>query len=222
MSRRGIGIVALGLAAATGCSDLGTEPDPVSDMAPDGSDVTVTEVVPVRTVIGDEVVLRGSGFGAEPADRVVEFETALGVAAASVISWASDAVVVEVPADAVTGDVVVRDGDAISDPISFDVAPRVVSFATDVAPLFVTHGCVGCHTGSGQGGFVLGSRDELLAGDSDHGPVVTVRRGGESALVRKLRGTAGFGAQMPLGGDPLPDDEILVIQDWIDQGVRDN
>ena len=43
-----------------------------------------------------------------------------------------------------------------------------------------------------------------------------------SYLVQKLEGTAGTGAQMPLGGAPLPQAQIDVIRQWITDGAIDD
>lgn len=61
-----------------------------------------------------------------------------------------------------------------------------------------------------------------MAGNSSHGPVVTPYDGEGSVIVRKLRGTAGFGNQMPQGGPYLSGAEIETIARWIKQGARNN
>ena len=76
--------------ALAGCSDLGTDPVPPPDGGSGTLDVMLDEVVPVRTVIGDEVQVRGLRFGDTPGDRVVEFEGAGGPTPAMVIAWALD------------------------------------------------------------------------------------------------------------------------------------
>ena len=40
-----------------------------------------------------------------------------------------------------------------------------------------------------------------------------------SYLVQKIQGSAAVGAQMPLGGPPLPADDILLIRQWIADGA---
>ncbi|MDH3589950.1 MAG: Ig-like domain-containing protein, partial [Gammaproteobacteria bacterium] len=42
----------------------------------------------------------------------------------------------------------------------------------------------------------------------------------DSYLIQKLKGMAAVGAQMPLGGDPLPWPTIDVIRDWINNGAN--
>ena len=41
----------------------------------------------------------------------------------------------------------------------------------------------------------------------------------DSYLVQKIEGTASVGAQMPFGGPPLPDEDIVLIRDWIFDGA---
>jgi hypothetical protein len=41
----------------------------------------------------------------------------------------------------------------------------------------------------------------------------------DSYLVQKIEGTASVGAQMPLGGPELSDDEIAAIRQWITDGA---
>ena len=40
-----------------------------------------------------------------------------------------------------------------------------------------------------------------------------------SYLVQKIEGTAAVGGQMPLGGPPLPDEDIALIRQWILNGA---
>lgn len=41
----------------------------------------------------------------------------------------------------------------------------------------------------------------------------------DSYLVRKIEGTASVGARMPLGGPPLPAEDIALIRQWILEGA---
>lgn len=213
---------ALVVLGAVGCQDLGRQvaPDPDSDAggSPTG------ELVPERTVAGDTVQVIDAGLGDAPDGRRIAFtSTGGGTADAQVLEWSSSSVRVIVPADAATGDVVVVGGKAPGPAgLSFQVASRLVPYAA-VDSVFASPaaGCKSCHTGLvPSANLDLASRLSLLAGASDNGPVVIRRRGPESVIVRKLRGTAGFGDRMPQGGNALPDAAILVVSDWIDQGTR--
>lgn len=95
-----------------------------------------------------------------------------------------------------------------------------VSFSRDIAPLLVEN-CNGCHINAMQtrGGLNMDTFAQLLRG-GDSGAIITPGKGEESLLVKKLRGTAAEGVQMPAGGRPaLPDDSIALISKWIDEGA---
>ncbi len=217
------GLGALAVAGLVGCGDLGSAPTPAPD-SPAGPAGVLSSGVPARTVVGDTVRVVGRDLGDARRDRRVAFSGAAGRVDAQVVSWSDDEIRVIVPEGAISGDIVVVGDGGATDGLPFEVAPALVSYEADVEPLFFSarYGCYACHTGVGSGNFVLGTREELLRGDSDHGPVVTRRDGPGSVIVRKLLGTAGFGEQMPFGGAPMDPADILLISDWIDQGTRDN
>ena len=99
----------------------------------------------------------------------------------------------------------------------------VVSFKKDVMSVF-SKKCLNCHNTEDESpsGLYLDSYAELMKGDSRHGPVVTPKKGEESVLIMKLRGTAKFGKQMPRGKKPLDEETIELISTWIDQGAKNN
>ena len=41
----------------------------------------------------------------------------------------------------------------------------------------------------------------------------------DSYLVHKVEGTQAVGAQMPFGGPPLPDEDQMLIRQWIADGA---
>jgi len=98
-----------------------------------------------------------------------------------------------------------------------------VSFKKDVLPVF-TKKCLNCHNTEDESpsNLYLDSFEELMKGDSRHGPVVTPKKGEESVLIMKLRGTTTYGKQMPRGKKPLDDETIEMISTWIDQGAKNN
>jgi hypothetical protein len=108
------------------------------------------------------------------------------------------------------------------DPIIAPGTPAVVdsvSFANDITPIFNSKGCAGCHGGSG--GLTVLPYTSLLSGGS-HGAVITVGNGEGSILVKKLRGTAGFGDRMPQGSAALSEADIQKFVQWINQGAKNN
>ncbi len=220
-------VALLAAVAFAGCSDMGTQPnsgdrsnnDPPEEMS---FPVRLTELVPGRTVEGDTLTIEGSGFGEEQGTIEIRFRSSgTETVAAGVVAWSESAVRVVVPPGAASGVVVAAADTNTSNGLSFSLAPRRISYADDVDPVFSSpqYGCKSCHGGSG--GLNLGTREELLGGDSDHGPVVIPRRSARSVLIQKLNGTAGFGSRMPIGGR-MAEEDILVLSDWIDQGAPDN
>jgi hypothetical protein len=203
-------------------SPLSNVPSRATQGAPPPPQPTVTSLVPARTVVGDTLIVHGTDFGNLPDSAAVLFAGSAGRIEATVLppGWSATLIKVLVPAGAVNGTVVVRRGAVTGTGVPFEVAPRVVSFTNDLLPLFQLRGCAGCHGGTNN--LFLDSRAAILRGTSAHGPVVVRRNGPGSIIVRKVRGTAGFGAQMPFGRAPLAESEILLISDWIDQGTRDN
>jgi hypothetical protein len=208
-------------AMSLACADGGTK---LVEPASSGS--TVTRLVPARTVRGDTVRVEGSGFGADEASSAVLFAGAIFWRTAAVaLSWSASSVTVLVPADAVSGTVSVRVGDVEGSGIPFSVAPRLVSYAGDLLPVFTEKGCVDCHSGDfPEAHLHLDSAAGVMRGDSDHGPVVISRDGSGSILVLKISSGPPFGSRMPLGCTQACLDEagILEVSDWIDQGARDN
>ncbi len=186
----------------------------------------LSEIVPTRTVIGDTVSITGFGFGEAPGVRRVYFRADdagdEGEVAAVVVAWTNDALRVLVPVGAVAGDVAIGDGARRSNAIAFDVAANVIRFSTNVRSILRTQGCEGCHINpGGLGNFSVITPAEILQG-GDHGPAAIPRRGAQSLIVRVLRGPADGIPRMPDGAGAAPSEQILVLQDWIDQGMRDN
>ena len=111
----------------------------------------------------------------------------------------------------------------------------VVSFATDVMPVLKTK-CAGCHSGQYEQAAVTFMR--LRANTSAtaacaNAPRIEVNNGANSLLVKKLLGTAGCGAVMPLikvgttmvacaGAECVAPADIEKVKLWIDQGAVDN
>jgi len=93
-----------------------------------------------------------------------------------------------------------------------------ISYSNEIQPIFNVN-CIGCHGGSG--GLTLTSYNTLMAGNSDHGPVVEPGNGFNSYIVRKLEGRNITGSPMPQGG-ALTQTQIQSISTWIDEGAKNN
>ena len=90
-----------------------------------------------------------------------------------------------------------------------------VDFAADVKPIFEQH-CVSCHSSSiSKGDFSLETAAEV-AGSG----YVTAGDVASSHLVDLIKPQEGQPPRMPDEGDPLTDDEVATIEDWIAAGAN--
>jgi hypothetical protein len=93
--------------------------------------------------------------------------------------------------------------------------PRDLSlFQTEVLPLMLTR-CVSCH--GNRGGISLSAHAAIMSGGVS-GPAVLPGDPDRSLLIRKVKGEAGL--LMPPGGDPLPPEDIALLDLWIREGAR--
>jgi mono/diheme cytochrome c family protein len=92
-----------------------------------------------------------------------------------------------------------------------------VSFSTDVMPIFEEQ-CSACH--GNFGGWDASSYTSVL-GTGNNAPVIIPGDPDNSLLAQKMIGTQDTGNIMPPGG-LLPEDEVQVILDWIEEGALDN
>ncbi|MEZ4654969.1 MAG: IPT/TIG domain-containing protein [Candidatus Eisenbacteria bacterium] len=188
----------------------------------------ISDIVPLRTVVGDTLWLNGTGFGTDPGDLRVELAAASGRVEAPILSWADTQVLVEIPQTAVAGLVTVTDGDRSTEGIDFDVAPELISFGSDLLNaqrtqgLFVAQGCSACHFDRqfGNNGFSVGNPTDIRAGGI-HGPAAVPRHAEQSLIIRVLKGIEPGIQRMPQGGE-MPAAQIRIVEDWINQGMRDN
>lgn len=93
-----------------------------------------------------------------------------------------------------------------------------ISYNSHAKPIFEKYGCLSCHGGSG--GLELGTFDQVFT-TGNHKPVV-VAGDTNSVIVKKLKGTAGFGSRMPQGGDPMVAADLNTIIAWIKTGAIEN
>ncbi|MEM9258917.1 MAG: DUF1549 domain-containing protein, partial [Bacteroidota bacterium] len=94
-----------------------------------------------------------------------------------------------------------------------------VSFNEDIRPLLNEH-CVGCHGGVKQsGGFGLVFRENALGPTISGVSAIVPGKPGQSELIRRLRHDDPE-LRMPLDGNPLAEEEITLIERWIDQGAE--
>jgi hypothetical protein len=107
------------------------------------------------------------------------------------------------------------------------------SFSSDVQPIFDKH-CIECHDRGGEGvaasGFSVRDYDSVMKG-TDLGRVVVPDSSMSSTLYLVVAQKTAPEIQMPPQhleawaegrGSPLSDDEVGIIQAWIDQGAKNN
>ncbi|HWB98770.1 MAG TPA: PSD1 and planctomycete cytochrome C domain-containing protein [Bryobacteraceae bacterium] len=89
-------------------------------------------------------------------------------------------------------------------------AAEKVDFAKDIQPIF-EKSCYGCH----------GPKQQMasLRLDLPAAKVVQPAKPEESVLYQRITG-AGDQARMPMGGKPLPPEQIALIKTWIEQGAQ--
>jgi hypothetical protein len=79
--------------------------------------------------------------------------------------------------------------------------------------------CASCHTGAeAPEELHLDSLEGLMKG-SEHGPVVVAGDAAGSLIVKAMRGTDGV-KKMPPQGDPVPEEDIKKIEEWINSGAK--
>ncbi|MFQ6609789.1 MAG: c-type cytochrome domain-containing protein [Fidelibacterota bacterium] len=112
-----------------------------------------------------------------------------------------------------------NDAGSIVDPTG--ESPVVISFVSDVQPIFDTY-CYSCHGPDYyNANLLLDTYEHVVAGTSDNGPVIIPENSSESLLIQKIQGIAVIGESlMPSGGPPLSFENIQTIIQWIDEGAH--
>lgn len=93
------------------------------------------------------------------------------------------------------------------------------SYSGNVRPIFESYGCLQCHGGSG-GGLELGTYNQIFI-TGTHKPVI-VAGDTNSVLIKKIKGTAGFGSRMPQGGPVMESADLNIIIQWVLDGALEN
>ena len=87
-----------------------------------------------------------------------------------------------------------------------------INFERDVAPVFEAN-CLSCHSrADAEGDFILETRAEAFA----HPDAILPGEASQSYLVQMISGTL---PEMPEEGDPLTENEVSLIRQWIDAGA---
>jgi mono/diheme cytochrome c family protein len=95
---------------------------------------------------------------------------------------------------------------------------KSVDFAKHIQPI-LEQSCYTCHGPKTQlGGLRLDSKKLALEGGQS-GKAIIPGKAAESHVYQRVAGI-GDQARMPMGGDPLPAEQIELIRNWIDQGAE--
>jgi hypothetical protein len=86
------------------------------------------------------------------------------------------------------------------------------SFEQNLLPI-LTAKCAlaGCHVADGPHGLDFRTYESFIAG-GEHGPVFIPGNAAESEVIEEI-----VSGNMPLDAPPLPDEEIQLFKDWINQ-----
>lgn len=108
------------------------------------------------------------------------------------------------------------EGAAVLDPATIET----VSFSQHVKPIFDKR-CLSCHGPRAKGGYKTTSYDEVM-NTGDNAPVIIAGDAANSILAQMLRGIkTPAGGQMP-PARPLVQQQIELIEKWINQGAQNN
>ena len=100
---------------------------------------------------------------------------------------------------------------------------HAVSFSNDVYPI-IKKRCLPCHASDSENPseYYMESLQDVMKGGK-HGKPILPKNGAGSIIVQKVKPAPPFGEQMPLmTKKKLADEEIDLIQTWIDQGAKKN
>ncbi|MBI2480173.1 MAG: DUF1553 domain-containing protein [Planctomycetia bacterium] len=89
-------------------------------------------------------------------------------------------------------------------------------FASKVASIFERH-CIGCHNDDDREGKLSLQSDEALQRGGESGSVIDREHPNASLLVEYV---SGDDPEMPKDADPLSDDEVAAIREWIAAGAK--
>lgn len=98
-----------------------------------------------------------------------------------------------------------------------DAAAGEITFVADIVPVIEQH-CLPCHEAPDpRGDLALTRYEGFFEQGRKAGPAVIAGEPDESAIVQYIEGT--LRPRMPHKEDPLPDDVIRMIRDWIAAGA---
>lgn len=104
-------------------------------------------------------------------------------------------------------------------PVSSQTRPGTVDFDQQIKPILASK-CSMCHSEEKRsGGLSLANYADVLNGGRS-GTAVRPGSSAKSLLMQRIMGE--MEPRMPFGGKPLPDTELALFRNWIDEGARPN
>ncbi|MGI9455907.1 MAG: c-type cytochrome domain-containing protein [Aeoliella sp.] len=103
--------------------------------------------------------------------------------------------------------------------VSTALGKEPVDFAKQIQPIFAAN-CAGCHgEEKGLGKLRLHTSEALTASQEQHDDLIAAGKPDESELYARLVLPADDKKRMPKKADPLPEDQIALIKQWIAEGA---
>ena len=99
-----------------------------------------------------------------------------------------------------------------------DAGMSAIDFAKQVEPILKSR-CYACHAGAQPSAQLHLDVRSLAVKGGISGPVIIAGNSRASRLIHRVLGD-GAEPRMPLGGAPLPAEEIAVLTRWIDEGAK--
>lgn len=93
----------------------------------------------------------------------------------------------------------------------------LIQYQTHIQPIFAAK-CIGCHSEHIQQGEFRLDKKELAFNGGASGKVIVPGKADESLLVQLIKGNPPE-KRMPMSGKPLSDEEIRLIETWVNQGA---
>lgn len=99
-----------------------------------------------------------------------------------------------------------------------------VSYSADIKPILSKH-CLECHANGKEGheksGLSMETYATLMSG-TRFGPVIVPGNSVSSTLTRLIDHRADQSINMPHNKGKIPDNEIVLVKTWIDEGANNN
>lgn len=93
-----------------------------------------------------------------------------------------------------------------------------ILYSTHIKPIFAAK-CLGCHSEHIQQGELRLDKKELAFSGGTSGRVIVPGKADESILVQLIKGNPPE-RRMPLSGKPLSNEDITLIEEWINTGAK--